>query len=123
MGIQTEDKESKLARACSATVGDGSEGVEQVSSFESQLDEGIRNTVRILIEAGVETFESCQGGPGHSMPEPTVRFHGTIAAGWHALGVCLDNGLPVLALGQYWDINERQPNGPYWQLTFRKKLA
>ena len=40
------------------------------------LDSGIRDAVRILAEAGVETFESCQGGEGHAYAEPTVRFHG-----------------------------------------------
>jgi hypothetical protein len=87
------------------------------------LDEGICGIVKILDAAGVETFESCQGGPGHSMPEPTVRFHGTIAAGWRALGVCFDNGLSVLSIGQYWDVNENQPSGPYWQIVFRKRAG
>jgi hypothetical protein len=25
---------------------------------------------------GVETIESCEGGPGHAFPEPTVRLAG-----------------------------------------------
>jgi hypothetical protein len=37
------------------------------------LDPGIRQAVRILREAGVETFESCEGGERHAYPEPTVR--------------------------------------------------
>ncbi len=28
--------------------------------------------VEVLRAAGVETFESCEGGAGHSYPEPTV---------------------------------------------------
>ena len=40
------------------------------------LDDGIREAVRILAEAGIETFESCQGGDGHAYSEPTIRFHG-----------------------------------------------
>lgn len=34
-----------------------------------------------LIAHGIETFESCQGGSGHSFPEPTVRFEGGLAEG------------------------------------------
>ncbi|MGH7475244.1 MAG: hypothetical protein ACRELD_03060 [Longimicrobiales bacterium] len=32
------------------------------------LDAGIRSAVRLLIDAGVETFESCEGGLGHEHP-------------------------------------------------------
>ncbi len=49
--------------------------------FEPPLDEGIRETVEILIAHGVETCESCQGGEGHSYPEPTVRFEGQLSQG------------------------------------------
>jgi hypothetical protein len=40
------------------------------------LDRGIRDQVAALRECGVETFESCEGGPSHAYPEPTVRFYG-----------------------------------------------
>ena len=40
------------------------------------LDRGIRDQVAALRECVVETFESCEGGPGHAYPEPTVRFYG-----------------------------------------------
>jgi hypothetical protein len=39
--------------------------------FEPPLDEGIREIVITLATNGVETFESCQGGPEHCFPEPT----------------------------------------------------
>jgi hypothetical protein len=41
------------------------------------LDAGIRKAVECLQAEGIETFESCEGGPGHSFPEPTIRFYGT----------------------------------------------
>jgi hypothetical protein len=30
--------------------------------------------VKVLTDHGIETFEFCEGGRGHSMPELTVRF-------------------------------------------------
>jgi hypothetical protein len=50
---------------------------------------GIREAVERLQSCGIETFESCEGGPGHFHPEPTIRFHGTPEAGWRAVGICL----------------------------------
>jgi hypothetical protein len=46
-----------------------------------KLDIGIRKAVECLQACGIETFESCEGSPGHSYPEPSVRFHGTPEAG------------------------------------------
>ena len=55
--------------------------------------------------------------------EPTVAFHGSIAASWHALGVCFDNGLPVSALRRVWNVLDSHiPTGPYWEITFREKV-
>jgi hypothetical protein len=31
----------------------------------------LEKEVNILAENGIETFESCEGGEGHSYPEPT----------------------------------------------------
>jgi hypothetical protein len=49
--------------------------------FEPPLDAGISEAVHILIANGVETFESCEGGRGHSYPCPIVRFEGSSAEG------------------------------------------
>lgn len=87
-----------------------------------KLDLGIRKAVEILQAGGVETFESCEGGKGHAYLEPTVRFHGTTAAGWHALSVCKDHGLPIAALRRIWCILDEEPTGPYWEITFSRKL-
>ncbi|KKL60024.1 hypothetical protein LCGC14_2209410, partial [marine sediment metagenome] len=40
------------------------------------IDPGIRYAVLVLRAGGIETFESCEGGPGHASPDPTIRFHG-----------------------------------------------
>ena len=83
-----------------------------------RADPGIREAVRILREAGVETFESCQGGPGHSFPEPTVRFHGYGPEGLRAVAVAMQGGLRVSALRRYWDVIDGELTGPHWEMTF-----
>lgn len=88
-----------------------------------KLDAGIEKAVRRLQAGGIETFESCEGGSGHAYPEPTIRFHGSMAAGWHALAVCLDNGLPIMSLKRVWDVLDLNlPTGPYWEITFRERM-
>ena len=79
---------------------------------------GIARAVLILDAEGVETYESWEGGPRHSYPEPTVRFRGTQGSGWHALSVCKDYGLPLSELRRIWSMDEGEPTGPYWELTF-----
>jgi hypothetical protein len=90
-------------------------------ALPESLDAGIRAYVETLAAEGVETFESCEGGEGHSMPEPTVKFYGEQGAGFHALAVALEHGLPVLDLRRSWMIIAGEPTGPYWELTFRQK--
>ena len=87
------------------------------------LDPGIAHIVKILQAAGVHTYESCQGGPGHTYQHPTVRFYGSTGEGWRALGVCMDHGLPVMNLQRSWDHDDGEPAGPYWQIVFRPDLA
>jgi hypothetical protein len=74
--------------------------------------------VTALNEGGIDTFESCEGGTGHAYPEPTVRFQGGLAAGWKALSVAQEKGLPVAELRRVWPLLDGEPTGPYWELTF-----
>src|SRR3954454_24833424 len=83
-------------------------------NFPVPLDPGIEDAVRVLRAAGIETFESCQGGPGHAFPEPTVRFHGGRGAAWRAVAAAQDVGLPLLALRRVWDFEDSEPTGPDW---------
>lgn len=85
------------------------------------LDPGIAPAVEALRAAGVETFESCDGGEGHAYPEPTVRFHGDRAEGLRALSVALRAGLPVYNLHRVWRIEDGEPTGPWWELVFLPK--
>lgn len=86
--------------------------------YDSPLDEGIADAVKTLAAAGVETFESCQGGEGHAYPEPTVRFYGNRAEGFRALAAAMQAGLRVAYLRRTWPINEDEPTGPWWEMVF-----
>lgn len=92
------------------------------NEFDPPLDAGIKRAVVVLRAAGVETFESCEGGPRHAYPVPTVRFHGNRAAGLRALAAAQDAGLPVSELRRTWVVNDHEPCGPYWELTFSGRL-
>jgi hypothetical protein len=86
--------------------------------YDSPLDEGIKDIVILLNENGVETFESCQGGKGHTMPEPTVRFHGEYYEGLRALSVALANNLNVVSLRRNYNIQNGEITGPWWEMIF-----
>jgi len=87
-------------------------------NYDPPLDPGIVEAVRVLWEAGIETFESCEGGLGHSYAEPTVRFHGYQGDGFRALAAAFEAGLPVVELRRVWPVIEGEPTGPWWELTF-----
>lgn len=91
-----------------------------LSEYDPPLDVGIEAAVSVLRGAGVETFESCEGGPGHAYPEPTVRFHGDQAEGFKALAAAMHGGLTVSELRRVWPLLEGEPTGPWWELTFAK---
>jgi hypothetical protein len=91
--------------------------------FSPPLDAGIAGAVLALRDAGVETFESCEGGVGHAYAEPTVRFHGNRAEGLRALAAAMNAGLPVVELRRVWTVNDGEPTGPWWELTLARKLA
>lgn len=88
------------------------------ATYDPPLDVGIKKHVEVLNAASVETYESCQGGSGHSYPEPTVRFHGDQAEGFRAYSVARQHGLPVTALRRAWSVIDGELIGPFWELTF-----
>ena len=83
------------------------------------LDPGVAPYVRVFLEYGVETFESCQGGEGHARPEPIVKFNGDKSEGFRAFDIAMKYGLPVLDLRRVWQVVDGEPSGPYWELAFR----
>jgi hypothetical protein len=87
-------------------------------SYDPPLDPRIAAEVEALRDGGVETFESCEGGIGHSYAEPTVRFHGDQAEGYRALAVALRAGLRVTDLRRVWPILAGEPTGPWWEMVF-----
>lgn len=89
-----------------------------IDEIAARVDPGIADAVRVLLEAGVETFESCQGGPGHAYAEPTVRFHGGPEEGFRALAAAMSGGLRVTDLRRTWPILQGEPTGPWWEMVF-----
>jgi len=90
----------------------------EAHDFSPPLDPRISREVIVLKQAGIETFESCEGGEGHAYAEPTVRFHGGKSEGFKALAVALENGLQVSELRRAWPIIDNEPTGPWWEMTF-----
>jgi hypothetical protein len=94
----------------------------QLEKFEPgtdlPLDDGIRRAVLVLRSEGIETFESCEGGPGHAFPDPTIKFHGSSWAGYRALAVAMENGLRVARLQRVYHVHDGQLAGPWWELVF-----
>ena len=91
--------------------------------YDSPLDPGIAPYVHALAADGIETFESCEGGPDHAYPEPTVRFHGDRGEGFRALATAQRAGLPVAELRRAWPILDDEPTGPWWELTFSRRAC
>ncbi len=89
--------------------------------YDSPLDPGIAPYVKALNAASIETFESCEGGPDHAYPEPTIRFHGDRSEGFRALAAAQRAGLPVAALRRAWPILHEEPTGPWWEMTFSRR--
>ncbi|MEA5160542.1 hypothetical protein U5903_07110 [Cereibacter johrii] len=106
------------ASACASEVGNGG-GVLSTFFDGEDLDPGILPLVIVLRDAGIETYESCQGGEGHAYPEPTIRFHGDRSEGHKALAAALSKDLPVRSLRRIWTVIDGEATGPYWEIVFK----
>jgi len=87
---------------------------------DRDLDEGIKDRLLVLVAAGIETYESCEGGPGHPYAEPTIRFFGERPEGFRALAAILqsEHRNSVRALHRMWQIIDGEPTGPDWEMVF-----
>lgn len=86
-------------------------------SEDKDMDSKIMKLVEVLLEWGVETYESCQGGEGHPVDEPMVRFHGGRFEGVHAYRVAMLNGFNVKKINRFWNVIEEEIDGPSWELV------
>lgn len=85
--------------------------------YDPPLDPGIAEYVVSLNEEGVDTYESCEGGPGHSYAEPTIRFHGDQAEGFRVMAIAQRKRLPIKAVRRIWTVEDGEPHGPFWELV------
>ena len=90
--------------------------------FDPPLDAGIVGAVTVLRAAGIETYESCEGGSGHSYRDPMVRFYGEADEGFKALAVAIAADLPLEELRRRWTLDAQEPHGPGWELVFSAKV-
>ncbi|KKN57918.1 hypothetical protein LCGC14_0557490 [marine sediment metagenome] len=86
----------------------------------TNADPAIREALQVLLDAGIETFESCQGGSEHSFHKPTIRFHGNNMEGFRAYAAASNCGLRVYALRRVYDIVDGELTGPWWELVFHQ---
>lgn len=100
-------------------------------AWYQELDRGIRFAVRVLHARGLETCQSCQGGPdaarpdrGHAYDRPTVDLvaSGSDSWGFVAMAALQDYGLRVRDVSLVWDIHEGLPYGKLWRITFWKTM-
>ena len=82
------------------------------------LDPLISPIVRVFYEEGAETYESCQGGPGHPFPCPTIRFFGGVSEGLRLVSIALAYDLNPTGLSRIYDIVDKELVGPRWEMTF-----
>jgi hypothetical protein len=87
--------------------------------LDMPLDVGIAEAVHILRESGIETSESCEGGPGHVFAEPTIRFDGPPCEGYKAVAIALERGLPIYAIRRVWIVVDGELTGPVWEIVLK----
>ena len=92
-----------------------------MSVYESPLDLGIKDYVETLAAAGVETFESCEGGESHTFPVPTIRFHGQ--RGEDSVPSPWPYNTPTRCRTCAGCGPSSEPVGPNWELTFYRRAT
>jgi hypothetical protein len=82
------------------------------------IDPEIVAALHALADYEIDTFSSCQGGPGHGgMPE--ILFHGSDHDGLHAVWLLEAQGFRVQTLSRHWDLDHGPPRQPFWRVTMR----
>lgn len=88
------------------------------------IDPGILAALHALADYGIDTFASCQGGPGHGAygSMPVILFHGDENAGLYAVWLLETAGFRVWELSRHWDLDHGQPRQPWWRATMRSLM-
>lgn len=86
---------------------------------DMEIDPDIREAVLILRSHGVQTTESCQGGPGHACPEPVIYFAGNLYEGYRTYAIAKNYGLNVLSIAYECGESDGWLESPRWKMTFR----
>ena len=89
--------------------------------MDNDIDYGIRYFVYTLNKEGIKTFESCEGGEGHGLPEPFVGFHGNKSTVYKAIGICLEHNLPIAEIAEVISIQDNTAITPVIRITFSRK--
>lgn len=99
-------------------------GVPVKPEITGTLDERIRDAVMVLREAGVDTFASCQGGPGHMFRLPTIRFQGDEWAARLAIRVLAKNGYAADEVRHYLaDEYLSKLSDEFWEITLAPEIT
>ena len=67
---------------------------------------------------GFETFASCEGGPSHPFPQPTIYFHGFSTEGIRAAAWACEHGLRLSEVRRVYQWYDGELHGPEWQIVF-----
>ena len=86
--------------------------------FYAEIDYGIRFAVKLLHCHGIATCQSCQGGPGHSYPRPTIDMRGSAHGqpAFAALHHLETYGLEVYSLSQVWNVAQGRIHETVWRI-------
>ncbi|MDE0033679.1 MAG: hypothetical protein OXU75_11150 [Deltaproteobacteria bacterium] len=89
---------------------------------DTVLDPNILPYVEVLRAHGVETIESCQGGPGHSRAGPYISFRGPPGEGLRVAGIAQNLGWPITRIVKEWAFFGDDITTPVWVLKLRHPL-
>ncbi len=93
-----------------------------LAASDTALDPDIRPYVETLREHGVETIESCQGGPGHSTAGPYISFRGPAGEGLRVAGIAQNLGWPITRMRKEWAFFADDITAPVWVLELKHPL-
>lgn len=83
------------------------------------IDPKIVAALHALADYEIDTFSSCQGGPGHPCVMPEILFHGGESAGLYAVWLLEAQGFRVQELSRHWDLDHGLPRQPLWRVALR----